>query len=121
MRTPTKFIQELTNEQKSRLQAIMKSDAPQRTRMRAHAVLLSARRFSIDQIAAIYEADRDRVSQWLQWWKQFEFDGLADDERAGRPPKLSVEEQGQVLEMVRAEPRSVRQAVAQTANQLKKK
>ncbi len=70
MRTPTKFIQELTNEQKSRLQAIMKSDAPQRTRMRAHAVLLSARRFSIDQIAAIYEADRDRVSQWLQWWKQ---------------------------------------------------
>ncbi len=55
--------------------------------MRAHAIILSARRFSIDQIAAIYEIDRDRVSQWLEWWKELEFDGLADDARAGRPPK----------------------------------
>lgn len=68
MRTPTKFIQDLTAEQKSGLQAIMKSDAPQRKRMRAHTILLSARRFSTDQIAAIYEVDRDRVSVWLGWW-----------------------------------------------------
>ncbi len=82
MRTPTKFVQELTDEQKSRLQAIMKSDAPHRKRMRAQAVLLSSRRFSIDQIAAIYEVDRDRVSRWFEWWREAEFDGLADEARA---------------------------------------
>ncbi len=81
--------------------------------MRAHAIILSHRRFSIDQIAAIYEVDRDRVSQWLEWWKEFEFDGLADEARGGRPPKLSAEEQAQVLEMVTEEPRSVRRAVAE--------
>lgn len=121
MRTPTKFVQELTDEQKSRLQAIMKSDAPQRTRMRAHTVLLSNRQFSIDQIAAIYEVDRDRVSQWLEWWRAFGFDGLADDVRRGRPPKLSPEEQAQAVEIVREEPRSVRRAVAEIDERLKKK
>ena len=59
MRTPTKFVEKLSDEQQSRLQAVIMSDAPLRTRMRAHAVLLSARRFSIDRIADIYEADRD--------------------------------------------------------------
>jgi len=121
MRTPTKFVQELTDEQKSGLQAIMKSAEPHRKRRRAHAILLSARRFSIDQIAAIYEVDRDRVSQWLEWWRETEFDGLADEARPGRPPKLSVEEQAQALEIVREEPRSVRRAVAEIACRLKKK
>lgn len=113
MKTPTKFVEALTDEQKKGLQAIMKSNASQRVRMRAHAIILSHRRFSIDQIAAIYEVDRDRVSQWLEWWKEFEFDGLADEARGGRPPKLSAEEQAQVLEMVTEEPRSVRRAVAE--------
>jgi len=121
MRTPTKFVAELTDEQKSGLRAIMKSDAPQRKRMRAHTVLLSARRFSIDQIAAVYEVDRDRVSRWLEWWKEFEFDGLADEARRGRPPKLSSAEQVQALQMVAEEPRSVRRAVAEIENRLKKK
>jgi len=121
MRTPTKFVEELTEEQKSELQAIMKSDAPQRKRMRAHSVLLSARRFSVDQIALIYEVDRDRVSQWLEWWREAEFDGLADDARTGRPPKLSLAEQAQALQIVREEPRSVRRAVAEIDERLKKK
>src|SRR5215208_660540 len=110
MRTPTKFVEELTEEQKSGLQRVMKSNAPQRERMRAHVILLSARRFSIDQIAAIYEIDRDRVSQWLKRWREIEFDGLKDEPRRGRPAKLSVEEQAQVLEIVKEEPRSVRRA-----------
>lgn len=121
MRTPTKFVQDLTNEQKSGLKAIMKSAASQRKRMRAHSILLSARHFSIDQIAAIYEVDRDRVSQWLEWWREFEFDGLEDDERAGRPPKLSPDEQKQVLSIVREEPRSTRRAVSEIAERIKKK
>lgn len=121
MRTPTKFVQELTDEQQGRLKAIMKSNAPQRARMRAHAVLLSHRRFSLDHIAAIYEVDRDRVSQWLEWWREFEFDGLDDDQRAGRPPKLNREEQAEVVEIIKQEPRSSRRAVSEIAARLKKK
>lgn len=118
---PTKFVEELTEEQKSELQKVMKSHAPQRERMRAHAILLNARRFSIDQIAAIYEVDRDRVSQWLERWRESGFDGLKDEPRVGRPTKLSVAEQAQVLEIVKEEPRSVRRAVSLVAKSLKKK
>jgi transposase len=121
MRTPTKFVQDLTDEQKNGLQAIMKSDAPHRRRMRAHAILLSGRRFSINQIAAIYQVDRDRVSRWLEWWQSAEFDGLEDESRTGRPPKLSAEEQTELLEIVKAEPRSTRGAVSEFYQRSKKK
>jgi transposase len=121
MRRPTKFVQDLTDEQKSGLQTIMKSDAPQRKRMRAHAILLSSRCFSIDQIATIYEVDRDRVSVWLEWWQTAEFDGLEDEPRTGRPPKLSLEEQAEILEIVKAEPRSTRRAVSEFQHRQKKK
>jgi len=97
MRTPTKFVQELTDEQQSQLKAIMKSNAPQSKRRRAHTILLSFRGYSIDQIAAIYEVDRDRVSRWFQWWAEFGLARLGDDERPGRPPKLTASEQQQAV------------------------
>ena len=120
MRTPTKFAQDLTDEQKEELKAIMKSTAPQPKRMRANVILLSARSFSIDQIAAIYEVDRDRVSQWLEWWSESQFDGLADDQRSGRPPKLTASEQEQVLEIIKEEARSTRRGVSEICRRLKK-
>src|SRR2546427_12939007 len=88
MKTPTKFVHPLSSEQREQLKEIMKSSAPQRKRMRAHAILLSERRYSIDRIADIYQADRARVSQWLDWWEEDQFDGLDDDPRGGRPPQL---------------------------------
>ena len=75
----------------------------------------------MDEIAAIYEVDRDRVSQWLQWWREFEFEGLEDDKRAGRPPKLSAEERKQALELVNEEPRSIKRAVSELSARSKKK
>jgi transposase len=121
MRTPTKFVPALTEEQRTQLKAIMKSAAPQRQRMRAQAILLSARQYSIDQIATIYEVDRDRVSQWLEWWSEFQFGGPADDHRSGRPPKLTACEQAQTLEIVKEEPRSTRRAVSEIGRRLKKR
>lgn len=89
MRTPTKFVNPLTEAQQQRLQEIQKADPAHRTRMRAHAVLLSARGYSLDQIADIYQQDRDRVSLWLDWWDEYEYDGLADDPKSGRPAILA--------------------------------
>ncbi|MCW5967850.1 MAG: helix-turn-helix domain-containing protein [Blastocatellales bacterium] len=100
MKTPTKFAKKLTSEQRQQLTEIMKSSGPQRKRMRAHAILLSERRYSINEIADIYQTDRDRVSQWLDWWEQYEFEGLDDDPRSGRPPALDAEEKKEAIEIV---------------------
>lgn len=120
MKTPTKFVKKLTSEQRQQLTEIMKSSAPQRKRMRAHAILLSERRYSINQIADIYQTDRDRVSQWLDWWEQYQFEGLDDDPRGGRPPTLTPEEKKEAVEIVRQEPRSIKQGLKSIADEIGK-
>lgn len=90
MRTPTKFVETLTDDQRQRLKEIQRGDSNWRTRMRAHAVLLSEKGFSLNQLATIFEIDRDSVSQWLDWWAKYEFEGLSDDPRSGRPPILDT-------------------------------
>ena len=111
MRKPTKYIKTLTEEEQQELRRIHKTDKASRPRMRAHVILLSFRRYSIDQIADIYEVDRDRVSHWLDWWEDARFDGLDDDPRSGRPPKLQPEEQAQAVEQALKEPRLLRQGL----------
>jgi transposase len=92
MRTATKFVKPLTDEQRQRLKEIHKTDAGWRTRMRAHAILLSEKGFELNQLSAIFDTDRDAVSQWLDWWAEYQFDGLSDDPRSGRPPILANQE-----------------------------
>jgi Helix-turn-helix domain len=91
MRTATKFVEPLAEEERQRLKELHKTDANWRTRMRAQAILLSDKGFALNQLATIFEIDRDAVSQWLDWWAEYKFDGLADDPRSGRPPILATE------------------------------
>ena len=89
MRTPTKFVTPLTDEQRHRLQTIYKTDPSWRTRQRAQAVLLSARGYAVNELASLFEIDRDRIAQWLDGWHAEQFAGLADDARSGRPAIFS--------------------------------
>jgi transposase len=118
MKRPTKFARPLTDEQREQLQEIMKSSAPQRKRMRAHAILLSERGYAIDQMADIYQVDRDRVSQWRDWWEEYQVEGLDDDPRSGRPPKLNGKEQKQAIKIALQEPRSLKQGLKRIADQI---
>ena len=120
MKTPTKFVKPLTTAQRDQLQAIMKSTAPQRTRMRAHAVLLSERRYSLDQIADSYQVDRDRVSQGLEWWEAEHLEGLDDEPRSGRPPKLTEAERQDALRITWQEPRSIKTGLKRIADEVGK-
>ncbi len=54
LRMPTKFVKPLPETPQERLQEIHKNDPAHRTRRRAQAILLSARGYSLDQLAAIY-------------------------------------------------------------------
>jgi transposase len=120
MKTPTKFVKPLTTEQREQLNALMKSTAPQRTRRRAHAVLLSARRYSLEQIADIYQVDRDRVSQWLEWWEAEQVAGLDDDPRSGRSPTLTESERPEALKIALQEPRTITTGLKRIADEIGK-
>ena len=58
-----------------------------RVSQRAHMVLLSARGYTVPQIAQIFEVGEDTVRTWLHRYQERGADGLEDAPRPGRPPR----------------------------------
>lgn len=117
MKTPTKYIKELSEKEKEDLKKLMKESETGRVRERAHSLLLSNRGYSIDEIADIYEVDRDTVSNWINQWEESGWEGLEDKPRSGRPPTLNEKERALVKKLIEEEPRSVKRVVAKVAEQ----
>ena len=78
----------LSEEERITLGELFKNHWNARQRRRAHALLLSERRFKINEIANIYLVDRDTVSSGLDPWEPLGIVGLQDDPRPGRPQKV---------------------------------
>ena len=57
-----KFIPTLTEADQIALEAVHHKAKTHRQRQRAHAVLLSAKGFTLEQLADIFSVDRDTVS-----------------------------------------------------------
>lgn len=79
-----------------------------RFRQRAHAVMLSSKRYSLAQIADIFDVDRDTVSGWLRAWEQFGLLGLRDQEHPGRPRKGTNEDREWLCEAIKEAPHQLR-------------
>jgi hypothetical protein len=75
-----------------------------RQRMRAHALLLSERRFKINDIANI---------SWFDHWERLGIVGLQDDPRPGRPQKLGPEERVRVRKLFEVHARSLKTIVGE--------
>lgn len=103
-----KYVNPLTEAEIITLDELMKNNACARVRTRAHAVLLSHRRFKMNEIARIYAVDRDTVSRWLSDWETYGLIGLYDDMRSGRPPKLTIQEVAGLNSLLQEEPRSMK-------------
>lgn len=80
--------------------------------MRCHCILLSARGYSIKEIADIFQVYRDTVSSWIDRWEESGIDGLSDMPRNGRPPILTEEEEKKVCELIKQYPRSIRTVIS---------
>jgi transposase len=114
MKTSIRFVKQLTSKQREELKQAMKSDH-ESLRRRAHAILLSARGYSVDHIADIYEVDRDTVSLWLARWEDGGLAGLKDQAGRGRKPTLNEREQQQAIKIVAADPRSIKRSLSKIA------
>jgi transposase len=120
MKTPTKSVAELSQTQREESDTLMKT-ATEPVRRRAHSIILSARQYSIDLIADIYEVDRDRVSIWIDCWNQQGGAGLRDEEGRGRKTILTEKEQRQAINIVEQEPRSTKQNLSRIEKETGKK
>lgn len=88
MKARPKFVCALTEEDQSALEQMHLHGPTARQRQRAHAVLLSAKGYRLDQLADILRADRDTISGWLDQWQEQGLNGLADAPKPGRRRKI---------------------------------
>lgn len=108
MNVPNKFITPLDDDDIiNKLEDLVKNSTKARLRQRAHAIILSSKRLSIDEIALICGVVRNTVSSWIDNWEQLGFDGLQDKDRPGGPSKLNESEKKLLLDLARETPRSV--------------
>ena len=108
-----KYVTALDPAQQTALEQHMKSSSSHRVRQRAHAILLSARGYSIEQLADIFAVHRSTISEWIDSWNSQRLDGLPDAPRSGRPGKLTEAEEQMLIEAVEANPRYISEALAE--------
>ncbi len=65
-----KFVSALTDAQRASLEQLYRHGSVHRLRQRAQAVLLSAKGFTMEQIACACEVHAQTISGWLNQWQQ---------------------------------------------------
>lgn len=118
MKTPTRFVPSLTTVDREKLKATFKTSLSHAARVRAHAILLSDRQFSIDEIAEIFSVNRNTVMEWFDRWEDEH--SVEDFPGRGRKATLNEEEQKEVIKMLDEQPNSSSQTRAQVEQKMGK-
>lgn len=84
---------ELSSAEELLLKQIKKTSNSERERDRAHALLLSNKGQSIEELSTIFEVRRATITDWLNRWNNSGIQGLSDHSKSGRPPIFNESEQ----------------------------
>jgi transposase len=106
-----KYVTPLNDAEIETLRQMHAYHPSRRARMRAHSLVLSHQRYTIPQIARLYQVDQRRVSAWIERWQAWGLVGLYDRPRSGRPPIFNAEEQQKVYEYLDDSPKDVKKVV----------
>jgi len=119
-RTATRFVAALSDEERDRLRSLKDFDPARRIRQRAQAILLSDAGKTVNEIADIFDVDRDTVCSWLKRWETEGSVGLEDQPRSGAPPILDESEQQRALEILLEHPHSPKLVLRQIEKEIGK-
>lgn len=114
-------IRLLTAEERQALQKMHRVHENFRIRQRAQGILLSAKGYSLNEIADIVDVDRDTVSIWLSRFEKEGIAGLDDRERSGRPLIYTDAELDCFKALLDEDPRSLTKAQARLEQQTGKR
>jgi transposase len=95
-----KFVSALSDAQRASLEQVYRHGSAHRLRQRAQAVLLSAKGFTLEQLAAMCEVHPETVSGWLNNWQEHGLDGLADAPKPGRRRKIDAALEADLLDLL---------------------
>ncbi|MCP4488530.1 MAG: IS630 family transposase [Gammaproteobacteria bacterium] len=106
------FVESLAEAEKITLKEMFDNHPIRSVRIRAHAILLSDKGFDINTITKIFEVCGQTVSGWLKRWRQLGLTGLLNKSEGGSPRKLTKDEEDEVLEMIKEQPRRIKSLLA---------
>jgi len=86
------YIKEISAEERKSLEDMKKNHPNYMPRMRAHAVLLSASGFDLQELCEIFGVCRQTIATWLHAWSRGGINALLDKPRSGRPRKVANKE-----------------------------
>lgn len=97
------YARQPTDEEHRELERMVRQEVG-RVSQRARLVLLSARGKRVPELANLFELSRATVRFWLHRFDAFGPVGLYDQERSGRPRKVTSEVQDMLQWMIQADP-----------------
>jgi transposase len=97
------YARQPTDEEQKELKRMTRQEVG-RVSQRAQMILLSVRRKTVPEIADIFEVNRATVRFWIHRFNAHGPDGLYDQERNGRPRKVTQEVKETLVEMVQDDP-----------------
>lgn len=100
MKSCTKFVSALSDAQRASLEQVYRQGSAHRLRQRAQAVLLSAKGFTLEQLASMFGVHPETVSGWLDRWQEHGLDALADAPKPGRRRKIDAALEAELLDLL---------------------
>lgn len=97
------YARQPTDEERNELKRMTRQEVG-RVSQRAQMVLLSVRRKTISEIADIFDVSRASVRFWIHRFNAQGPAGLYDQERSGRPRKVTPEAEEALVQIVRDDP-----------------
>ena len=82
-----RFVREPTDKEKTELRRMTRQEVG-RVAMRANMILLSARGYTVQQIEEVHNTSKVTVYKWFDRFDEQGPQGLYDEPRSGRPPKV---------------------------------
>ena len=117
----SKYIKNLTEEQKSSLKRGYTFGKSPLYRRRCHCILLSHSGKTTKELASFFEVGTQSIRHWFKLWETHGQDGLQLKAGRGRKPKLHLDRDEHVKTvktLIENEPKNLKRVTAQLENQL---
>lgn len=102
----------MSEEEQRQLEGLWRTGCSHHVRERAHAVLRSAKAYTLDQIADVLEVERAAVARTLDRWERGGVAALEEGHRPGRRPKVDAALAVEGLASAAEPPASLRRTLA---------
>ena len=106
-----RFIRELSMDTQKILRRIHKESKHHLVRQRAYCILLSFQGWTMPQLIRLFAISRKTLHNWLTRWEDERLVGLYDRRGRGKKSKLNEEQEQQVKEWVREEPKNLKKVL----------